>query len=127
MAMRVNAGIEPIKSPLGIGRGGSRPKPPKAAAQRASLEAPRSMPDHEKPKRRLTDKTVAFYIAEAVMLAVIFAPGLIRNWPFAVAGIAIGAGVFWILVPFFLRRLAMRFPRHEPWMAGQPMPNWARE
>jgi len=60
MAMRVNAGIESINGPPGMGCGGSRPKPPKAVAQRASLEAPRLMPDHEKPKRRLTDKTVAF-------------------------------------------------------------------
>ena len=37
MAMRVNGGVEPIKSPTGMDRGGSRPKPPKAVAQRASL------------------------------------------------------------------------------------------
>ena len=37
MAMRVNHGIEPIKSPPGTDRDGSRPKPPKAVAQRASL------------------------------------------------------------------------------------------
>ena len=46
MAMRVNYGVEPIKSPPGADRGGSRPKSPKAVAQRASLEAPRSVPDH---------------------------------------------------------------------------------
>ena len=60
MAMHVNYGVEPIKSPPGTDRGGSRPKPPKAVAQRASLEAPRSVSDHQKPKRRLTHKTVAF-------------------------------------------------------------------
>jgi hypothetical protein len=37
MAMHVNYGVEPIKSPSGTDRGGSRPKPPKAVAQRASL------------------------------------------------------------------------------------------
>jgi hypothetical protein len=37
MAMRVKNGVEPITSPAGIDRGGSRPKPPKAVAQRASL------------------------------------------------------------------------------------------
>jgi transposase len=57
--MRVNHGVEPIKSPAGVARGGSRPKPPKPVAQRANLEAPRATPDHEKSKRRLTDKTVA--------------------------------------------------------------------
>ena len=60
MAMRVNHGIEPIKSPPGTDRDGSRPKPPKAVAQRASLEASWSVPDHRKAKRRLTVKTVAF-------------------------------------------------------------------
>ena len=48
MAMRVNYGVEPIESPPGTDRGGSRPKPPKAVARRASLEAPRSVPDHQK-------------------------------------------------------------------------------
>ncbi len=71
--------------------------------------------------------SVHFYVAEAVVLAVIFAPGLIRNWSFAVAGIAIGIGLFWLLVPGFLRLLAMVFPRHDLWIAGQPMPNWARQ
>jgi hypothetical protein len=60
MAMRVNYGVEPIKSPPGTDRGGSRPKPPKAVARRASLEASRPVPDHQKSKRCLTDKTVAF-------------------------------------------------------------------
>jgi hypothetical protein len=59
MAMRVNVAVEPIKSSPGMDRSGSRPKPPKAVAQRASLEAMRPIPDHEKAKRRLTDKTVA--------------------------------------------------------------------
>lgn len=60
MAMRVNDGVEPIKSPPGTDRDGSRPKPPKAVAHRDSLEATRSVPDHQKSKRRLTVKTVAF-------------------------------------------------------------------
>ena len=58
--MRVNDGVEPIKSPPGTDRDGSRPKPPKAVAHRDSLEATRSVPDHQKAKRRLTVKTVAF-------------------------------------------------------------------
>jgi hypothetical protein len=58
--MRVKNAVEPMKTKPGMDRAGSRPKPPKAGAQRASLEATRSMPDHEKAKRRLTDKTVAF-------------------------------------------------------------------
>src|SRR5262245_4908290 len=59
-AMRLKNGVESITSPAGIDRVGSRPKPPKAVAQRASLEASRCMPDHQKAKRRLTRNTVAF-------------------------------------------------------------------
>jgi hypothetical protein len=60
MATRVKNAVEPTKTKPGVDRGGSRPKPPKVGAQRARLEATRAMPDHEKAKRRLTDKTVAF-------------------------------------------------------------------
>jgi len=76
MAMRVKNGIEPITSPAGMNRGGSRPKPPKAVAQRASLEASRSMPDHQKAKRRLTRNTVAFFALFTLWLSMIQAVGL---------------------------------------------------
>jgi hypothetical protein len=59
MASRVNDSIELIKTLPATGRDGSRPKPPKAVARSASLEAVRPVADHEKSKRRLTDKTVA--------------------------------------------------------------------
>jgi transposase len=59
MAMRVNPGVEPTKSPADMDRGGSRPKPPKAGAHSASLEASRSMSDHQTAKQRLTRNTVA--------------------------------------------------------------------
>ena len=59
MAMRVKHGVKPIKRPPGTTRDGSRPQPPKAVALRASLEATRAVPDHQKSERRLTDKTVA--------------------------------------------------------------------
>jgi hypothetical protein len=60
MAIRVTVGVEPMKSPTDMDRGGSRPKPLKAVAQSASLEAPQSMSDHQRAKRRLTINTVAF-------------------------------------------------------------------
>jgi len=56
MAKHMNDGIELIKILAGNGRGGSRPKPPKAVVRSASLEAPRPLPDHEKAKRCLTTK-----------------------------------------------------------------------
>jgi hypothetical protein len=74
--MRVNHGVEPIKSTPGMARGGSRPKPPKAVAQRASREATRAMPDHNKAKRRLTGKTVAFSALLTLWLSMIIAVGL---------------------------------------------------
>lgn len=60
MAKRMNNGVELIKTLTGKGRGGSRPKPPKAVVRSASLEAPLPLPDHERAKRCLTAKTVAF-------------------------------------------------------------------
>jgi hypothetical protein len=60
MAVRVKGGVEPIRSTTGMPHGGSRSKPPKAVAHRASLEASRGMSDQQKAKRRLTAKTVAF-------------------------------------------------------------------
>jgi len=59
MAMRVKNGVEPINHTADTARGGSRPKPPKAVAQRASLEAPGAVSEHQTAKRRLTAKTVA--------------------------------------------------------------------
>ena len=41
------------------GRGGSRPKPPKAGARSARLDAPRPTADHHAADRTLTNKTVA--------------------------------------------------------------------
>jgi hypothetical protein len=70
MAKRMNDGVELIKTLAGNRRRGSRPKPPKAVVRGASLEAQRSLPDHEKAKRRLTGKTVAL---EA------FAPLIVRD------------------------------------------------
>ena len=60
--MRVKNGVEPINHTADTARGGSRPKPPKAVAQRASLEAPGAMSEHQTAKRRLTAKTVALDI-----------------------------------------------------------------
>jgi hypothetical protein len=54
-----------MKTNAAAGRAGSRPTPPTAVAQRASLEAVRPAADHEKSKRHLTDKTVA----QAVVLS----------------------------------------------------------
>lgn len=57
MAERMKDSVELIKTLTGKGRGGSRPK---AVVRSASLEAPMPLADHEKAKRCLTAKTVAF-------------------------------------------------------------------
>ena len=72
-AMRVKNGVEPINHTADTARGGSRPKPPKAVAQRASLEAPGAMSEHQTAKRRLTAKTVALSDNPAVSLPAIAA------------------------------------------------------
>ena len=59
MENRRNGRVELINTKAAAEQPGSRPTPPRAVAQRASLEAGRSAADHEKAKRRLTDKTVA--------------------------------------------------------------------
>ena len=68
MAMRVRHTVVPIKSPADTARGRSRAQPPKAVAQRASLEPARAGSDHQKPKRRLTAKTVALHSAKGAAL-----------------------------------------------------------
>jgi hypothetical protein len=59
MAKRINDGVELIRTLPAKSPDGSRPKPPKAVVRSASLEAPWLLPEHEKAKRCLTDKTVA--------------------------------------------------------------------
>jgi len=79
MAVRVKGGVEPIRSTTGMPHGGSRSKPPKAVAHRASLEASRGMSDHQKAKRRLTAKTVAFApAAETCARAVVLSKNCIK-------------------------------------------------
>jgi hypothetical protein len=76
MAKRLSADVKPMKSPTDVGRGGSRPKPPKAVAQRASLEASGPTSDHKKAKRPLTAMTVAFSALLTLWLSMMAAVGL---------------------------------------------------
>ena len=77
--MRVKNGVEPINHTADTARGGSRPKPPKAVAQRASLEAPGAVSEHQTAKRRLTAKTVAFApAAETWARAVVLSKNCIK-------------------------------------------------
>ncbi len=60
MARRVDPTVELIIALPGTRSAGSRPKPPKAGARSASLDADNLVPDHKTAKRRLTAKTVAW-------------------------------------------------------------------
>ena len=77
--MRVKNGVEPINHTADTARGGSRPKPPKAVAQRASLEAPGAVSEHQTAKRRLTAKTVALHSAKRRALGTHYFKGWIAK------------------------------------------------
>jgi hypothetical protein len=82
--MRVKNGVEPINHTADTARGGSRPKPPKAVAQRASLEAPGAVSEHQTAKRRLTAKTVALDSAKRWALGTHYFKGVdCKGSPFA--------------------------------------------
>ncbi len=60
MAKRLIATFKPTKTKADTGRSGSRSEPPKAVSRSDNLDPLRPVSDHEKSKRRLTNKTVAF-------------------------------------------------------------------
>jgi hypothetical protein len=109
MAMRVKDGVEPINRPTDMGRGGSRPKPPKAGARSASLEAPRPMSDHQTAKRRLTPKTVALDSAKGAALGTLhFSMGFQKPAPAKAGGRALSLQLHPIAWRGLGRRLAAR-------------------
>ena len=70
-----------------------------------------------------------YYLAEAVLLAILFLPGL-SAWPYGVLGATIGFAIGWLffysVVPL-VRSLKIFFPalRRDPWKSGEPIPGWA--
>ena len=70
-----------------------------------------------------------YYLAEAVLLAILFLPGL-SAWPYGVLGATIGFAIGWLffysVVPL-VRSLKIIFPalRRDPWKSGEPIPGWA--
>ena len=68
-------------------------------------------------------KSTPFYLAEAVILAVIFSPGLISHYIAAAVGLIIGWLLFFIVLPVL--RLLRIFPslHRESWKPGEDMPS----
>jgi hypothetical protein len=72
-------------------------------------------------------KSTPFYFAEAVLLAVVFFPGLSKHPGWAIVGCALGVAFFWSVRPSLqLARKFLPWLREEPWKPGQPRPEWAR-
>ena len=59
MAQRRSLTVAATPSQTAEAAAGSRPKPPKAGARSASLDAAAASADHRGPQRRLTNNTVA--------------------------------------------------------------------
>ena len=76
MAERLSAASEPTNVKVDTGRSGSRSKPPKAVSRSDSLDPLRPVSDHDKSKRRLTEKTVAFSALLTLWLSMTQAVGL---------------------------------------------------
>ena len=66
-------------------------------------------------------RSVPYYFAEALVLTVLFLPGLRRHVVWAAAGFGIGFLAFWVILP-----LLRPFRKREPWKPGTPRPDWAR-
>jgi hypothetical protein len=67
-----------------------------------------------------------YYLAEAVLLTVVFLPGLTQHYVAALIGFAVGWLSFLVVLPTF--RCLRFFPhlRREQWQAGEPIPVWAQ-
>lgn len=71
-------------------------------------------------------KSTPYYIAEALILAVVFARGLVGLGSGAIIGLGVGILFFFSVLPVL--RILRVFPslRREPWKPGQPMPSPVR-
>jgi hypothetical protein len=67
-----------------------------------------------------------WYVADGILVAVLFAPGIRAHWKATALGIVLGWLVF-TSVLFNVRLLGRLAPglKHDPWVAGTPRPEWA--
>lgn len=76
-------------------------------------------------------RSTPYYFAEALILSVLFFPGLSHHPTSAAVGLLLGVLFFWVVLPIlrFTRTILvgpLRALRQEPWEPWQPRPQWAR-
>ena len=81
--------------------------------------------DHQGYRPNPGLKSTPYYLAEAIMIIVLFFPGLMSHYIASAAGFIIGWLFFYTVLPL-LRLLRIISPlRREPWKPGEDMPSWA--
>lgn len=72
--------------------------------------------------------TTRYYIAEAIILIVVFSPGLMDEYILGIFGFGAGWLLFFVVLPTirFLRIIIKPWQR-EKWVAGEKMPAWAKK
>jgi hypothetical protein len=67
-----------------------------------------------------------YYLAEAVVLTVLFLPGLWGHLKAAAVGFLIGWLFFYSVLPLLRSLRVIPALRRDPWKPGEPIPPWAR-
>jgi hypothetical protein len=73
-------------------------------------------------------RSARFNFVQALIMAVLFFPGISAHPVWAAGGIVAGYLFFWNVVPILrlIRRFLPGAWREEPWEPGKPRPEWAR-
>ncbi len=71
-------------------------------------------------------KSTPLYLAEAVLLTIVFLPALIDHYILGPVGFVLGWGFFFGVLPALRLFRFVPFLRREPWKAGERSPAWAR-
>ena len=71
-------------------------------------------------------QSARYFLAEAVLLAIVFAPGLIRHYFAAIFGFVAGWTFFFAVLPITRGFRIVPGLRRDAWAAGSASPGWAR-
>jgi len=71
-------------------------------------------------------KSTPYYLAEAILLAVVFSPLLTDHYILGALGFLVGWAPFFLVLPVIRALRVVPGVRREPWKAGEPSPAWAR-
>jgi hypothetical protein len=66
-------------------------------------------------------ESTRYYLIEAIVLAVVFIPGLIMHYQAAALGFVIGWGAFYVIIPALRLLRVVPLLRQEPWTVGKPL------